>query len=65
MADTTIKLDSAPFVTSVAEVVKSILEYCSKYRDTMSQENRDKYDILVVKSMERWDSICDVFIPVK
>jgi hypothetical protein len=32
----------------------AILEYAKTCRETMSQENRDKLDGLMVRSMERW-----------
>jgi hypothetical protein len=42
-------------VQTVGSVIVAALGYGSAYRVTMSQENRDKYDALMIKGLERFD----------
>jgi hypothetical protein len=37
-------------------VAIALLEYATKCRETMSQENRDRFDGVMIRSMERWNS---------
>jgi len=35
-------------------IIVAILEYATKCRETMSQENRDRLDGLNIKAIEKW-----------
>ncbi len=44
-----------PIVSAAGEVVVAILKYMESYRASMSEANRDRYDTLLLNSIERWD----------
>lgn len=45
----------ATILQAVSVILKCILDYLTKFRETMSQTNRDKMDAVYISTLERWE----------
>lgn len=54
-----ISIDLSP-LAPIANVVTAAFEFAGVHRLSMSQENRDKMDALLVKALERLDRFSDL-----
>lgn len=44
-------------IVAIAQVIVAILNYAGKHRETMSEDNRNRFDKVQIDSLEMWHGV--------